>query len=162
MMTLKEKELVAVAISVVAGCKPCTDYHLKAVRKAKATEIEIQRAIADAISVRASAQQVMESYGLGELDVAHGVNERSDGKTRRLTELVSVGAAFAVNCTTNLAKHRAVAATIGITDDELQAVVRLARLIKAKAASHVEKIVKTGNEIQQVQPQRQAAAGICG
>ena len=37
-MNGNEKELVAVAISVAAGCKPCTDYHVEAVRKVGATE----------------------------------------------------------------------------------------------------------------------------
>ncbi len=160
MMTLKEKELVAVGISVVAGCKPCTDYHLRAVRKAKATNEEVRRVIADAIRVRASAQQVMENYGLGQLDTTRCVDECSAGKTRRLYELVSVGAAYAVNCTTNLEKHLAVAAALGITGDEVRAVIRLARLIKARAATHVEKLVKMSNETQQVQLQRQAAAGV--
>lgn len=162
MMTLKEKELVAVGISVVAGCKPCTDYHLRAVRKAKASDEEIRRVIDDAIRVRASAQQVMENYGLGQLDAAPSVDARSGGETRRLAELVSVGAAFAVRCTTNLEKHLAAAATLGITGDEVQAVIRLARLITAKAATHVEKLVESGGEVQQVQPQRRAPAGGCG
>ncbi len=43
-MRLKEKELAAVGISLAAGCRPCTDYHLKAVRQAKAGDEEISRA----------------------------------------------------------------------------------------------------------------------
>ena len=35
-MTPKEKELVAIGISVAAGCKPCTDHHVAVARKARA------------------------------------------------------------------------------------------------------------------------------
>ena len=35
-MTSKEKELVAIGISVAAGCKPCTDHHVAVARKARA------------------------------------------------------------------------------------------------------------------------------
>ena len=50
-ITAKEKELVAVGISVATGCKPCTDYHFKAVRKVRASDEEIRHAVADALSV---------------------------------------------------------------------------------------------------------------
>jgi AhpD family alkylhydroperoxidase len=43
-ITKKEKELAAVGISIAAGCKPCTDYHMKAVREAGASDDEIRRA----------------------------------------------------------------------------------------------------------------------
>jgi AhpD family alkylhydroperoxidase len=162
MMTVKEKELVAVGISVAAGCKPCTDYHLGSVRKTKATDDEIRGIIAVAVSVRANAERVMENYGLGQLGAARRADDYGDTATDRLAELVSIGAAFAVNCATNLEQHLAAAAAIGITDDEVQAVIRLARIIKAKAATHVKKLVKTGNKIEQVRPQRHAAAAGCG
>ncbi len=43
-ITPKEKELVAVAISVAAGCKPCTDHHVAVARKARATDAAIGQA----------------------------------------------------------------------------------------------------------------------
>ena len=50
-ITVKEKELAAVGISVASGCKPCTNYHVKAVREAGASDEEIKQAVADALSV---------------------------------------------------------------------------------------------------------------
>ena len=41
-ISLKEKELAAVGISIGAGCRPCTDYHLDAVRKSGASDAEIR------------------------------------------------------------------------------------------------------------------------
>ena len=51
----KEKELAAVGISIAAGCKPCTDFHMKAVREAGASDDEIRRAIEDAVALRNAA-----------------------------------------------------------------------------------------------------------
>ena len=57
-ITPKEKELAAVGISVATGCKPCTDHHMKAVRKAGASEKEIKQAVADALEVRKDATEI--------------------------------------------------------------------------------------------------------
>jgi AhpD family alkylhydroperoxidase len=66
-ITKKEKELAAVGISIAAGCKPCTDYHMKAVRQAGASDGEIRQAVQDAVSLRNAATAVMEKYGLSHL-----------------------------------------------------------------------------------------------
>jgi AhpD family alkylhydroperoxidase len=72
----KEKELTAVGISIAAGCKPCTDYHVKAVREAGASDDEIRRAIEDAVAVRNAATLIMRDYGhshLGDAQHEEGV-----------------------------------------------------------------------------------------
>jgi AhpD family alkylhydroperoxidase len=48
----KEKELAAVGISIAAGCKPCTDFHVKKAREVGASEAEIKQSMSDAVSVR--------------------------------------------------------------------------------------------------------------
>ncbi len=140
-LRLKERELAAVGASVAAGCKPCTDYHVKAARKAKLTDGEIRQAIDDAMGVRQNALEVMKAYGLHHL----GESEEVGGggccePTTRIKELVSIAAAFAVNCTTNLEKHLAAAKALGVGGKEIHDVIELAGLIKGKAASHVEKM----------------------
>ena len=47
-MTLRLKEKELAAVGVVTGCKPCTDYHVKAAREARASDEEIKQAVADA------------------------------------------------------------------------------------------------------------------
>jgi AhpD family alkylhydroperoxidase len=140
-LRLKERELAAVGASVAAGCKPCTDYHVKAAREAKLGDDEIRQAINDAMVVRQNALEAMKAYGLQHL--GEGVDDPGDhgGESTRIKELVAVAAAFAVNCTTNLERHLAAARTLGITDDEIGEVTKLATFIKGKAASHVEKMV---------------------
>jgi AhpD family alkylhydroperoxidase len=42
-MPIRNKELAEVGIFIAAGCKPCTDYHMKAVRQAGALDSEFDR-----------------------------------------------------------------------------------------------------------------------
>jgi len=62
-LTMLEKELVAV--SVAAGCRPCTTYHLAEVRRAGATDAGIEKAVAGAVCVRTSATEGMRRHALG-------------------------------------------------------------------------------------------------
>ena len=110
----KEKELAAVGISIAAGCKPCTDYHMKAVREAGASDDEIERAIEDAVAVRNTATSVMRDYGRSHLGGTE--HEETDAKPRdRLAELVGIGAAFAVNCVSSLENYSRHAKSGGVT-----------------------------------------------
>ncbi|NQU56400.1 MAG: carboxymuconolactone decarboxylase family protein [Rhodospirillales bacterium] len=159
-LRLKERELVAVGASVAAGCKPCTDYHFKAARKAKLSDDEIRQAINNAMSVRQSALEIMKDYGLQYLGEGVDVPADNGGESTRIRELVAVAAAFAVNCTSNLERHLGAAKTLGITDDEIDEVIKLARFIKGKAASHVEKIVTPEEDIEQIADTSPAAKAV--
>jgi AhpD family alkylhydroperoxidase len=142
-LTVKEKELVNIGASVATGCRPCTDYHFKKLRAANACDKEIEQAITDAMTVRDSARTIMESHGLKHLGIEKPTeNGDSVGETTRIKELVSVGAAFAVNCTANLEKHMAAARAVGITEDEIRSVLDAAAFIKGEAQHYVDQIAK--------------------
>ena len=149
-ITVKERELAAVGISVASGCKPCTNYHVKAVREAGASDEEIKRAVTDSLSVRKSATYFMKTHALARLG-QEGSHSDADGpdSTNRVRELISVGAAFGVNCTSNLEAHLAVAET-----------AKLAAFIKERAASHVERLVRTPEEKDQATAQRRSEAEV--
>lgn len=141
-LTPEEKELVAVGISVAAGCRPCTSYHLKQVRKTGATEDEIRQAVVDALCVRNSATEIMRRHGLELGDVDGEVAGCGCScETARIGELVSIGAAFAVNCSANLAEHLQTSQSVEVTEDDVAAIAELAAFIKKMAASHVERLV---------------------
>jgi AhpD family alkylhydroperoxidase len=141
-LTLKERELVAVGSSLAAGCKPCTNYHLREVRQAEASDAEIHQAVADALQVRRDATQVMERHGRERLGASREDAGRSSSEpATRIRELVSVGAAFAVNCTSSLERHLKAGQRVGIAEEEIQEVVGLAAFIRRMAASHVERLV---------------------
>jgi AhpD family alkylhydroperoxidase len=154
-LRLKERELVAVGASVAAGCKPCTDYHVKAARKAKAADDEIRQAIADAMEVRGQAQAIMAAHGLAQLGIASEPGEaRIPPESTRIRELVAIGAAFAVNCTASLERHLAQAGRFAITAEDVDSVVKLARFIKGEAASHVDKAVGLDEAEEEAPPEK--------
>ena len=141
-LSVKERELVAVGISLAAGCKTCTNFHFKKVRGAGASDEEIEQAMTDAIAVRDKAKRIMQWHGLRLLGLGKARDEEdASSETSRMTELVSVGAAFVVNCTSSLEKHLAAARDTGVADDEIEAVLDLSRFIKGKADSLCCKLI---------------------
>jgi AhpD family alkylhydroperoxidase len=141
-LTLKEKELVAVGSSVAAGCRPCTNYHVREVRKADASDPEIRRAIEIAVSVRREATEAMEAHGLRHLGARNDLHDSGgSGPATRIDKLVSIGAAFGVNCTSSLERYLKAGQLTGIAEEEIREVVTLGAFIKKMAASHVEKLV---------------------
>lgn len=141
----REKELTAVAISVAAGCKPCTNYHVKAVREAGASDAEIKQAVADAVAVRERATQIMQAHALGRLgEVEQGSVSTPLAGATRMQVLVSIGAAFGVNCVKTLEKNLAAAEAVGLSQDDIAKIVKLAILIKGRASFHVERLVGEG------------------
>ncbi len=146
-ITPKEKELVAIGISVAAGCKPCTDHHVNVARKARATDEEIRRAVADALGVRRKASDFMEAHALAHLrekPKLGGVGLVAE--LSRIKALVAVGAAFAVNCVSSVEHHLAAADVSGVSQDDIVEIVKLAVFIKKMAASHVERLVGMSEE----------------
>jgi AhpD family alkylhydroperoxidase len=159
-ITAKEKELVAVGISVATGCKPCTDYHFKAVRKARVSDEEIRQAVADALSVRESATKVMEAYALahlGEKPLDSGSSSAEEAN--RIKELVSIGAAFGVNGVLSLENHLAAAKRMNIPSEDIATILKLGEFIKGKAASHVKRLAGTTLEEEQLTAYQEEVGG---
>jgi len=143
-MNLQEKELVYFGASVAAGCKPCATYHYEKAQKLGVSDKEIKQAISDAMRVRDSANRKMEQHSLELIGMTQNQEDAIDTQgTTRITELVSIASAFAVNCTSNLEKHIAAARTVGISEYEIYSVImRVALGVKGEAASHVDQIVE--------------------
>jgi AhpD family alkylhydroperoxidase len=139
-LTRKEKELVAIGASIAAGCQSCTAHHFKAVRQAGATEAEIRQAVDAASCVRNSATKIM--TGLAEKYLGNGraVEEPCSSSKPLIDELVSIGAALAVNCATNLETHLQAAQTAGATERQIQTALGVARAIKKVAEQKAEAI----------------------
>lgn len=156
-ITNLEKELAAVGISIAAGCKPCTDFHMKAVRKAGAAEPAVRAAVEQAAAVRAAANGVMHAYGLAHLG-DDATAPAAPGAADRQAVLTGLGAAFAVNCTSTLEQHIAAAGDAGVATEEIVEVARLARFVKGKAASHVDRRIEVLEKEGEVEP----AAACCG
>ena len=140
-ITPKEKEVSAVGISVAAGCMPCTNYHVKAAREAGASNEEMRQAVAYAVLLQKSSLRIMEEYAMARLGQRKHEGELDHPDvTGRLKELVMVGVAFAANSLPNLKKHLAAAESVGISQQEIAEILKLAKFIKEKGASHVERL----------------------
>jgi AhpD family alkylhydroperoxidase len=139
-LTQKEKELVAIGASIAAGCQPCTTHHFEAVRQAGATETEIRQAVDAALGVRHSATKIM--AGLAEMHLGNGhlVEEPCCSSKPLIGEVVSIGAALAVNCVTNLETHLQAARQGGATERQIQTALGVARAIKKVAEQKAETI----------------------
>ncbi len=141
-LTIKEKELVYIGASVASGCKPCTSFHYEKALQTGASDEEIKTAISDALSVRDSANKIMENHALKLI----GINiNHDDGKgnsaVSRISLRVSIAAAFAVNCTSSLEQNITAGRANGISDAEIYSVLMRAGVrVKGEAASHVDRI----------------------
>lgn len=132
-LTDLDKELVAVAISVAAGCRPCITHHLVVARRAGGGDEAIENAVTIAGRVRSSAGESMRRHALG-LDATHD----GYGPGCPLDELMALGAALVVNCTAGIDRHRAAVLSLGIPGDRIDEVFALAAMIRAQAIGHAE------------------------
>lgn len=140
-LTQKEKELVAVGASIAAGCQPCAMHHFKAVRAAGATEAEIRQAVDNARCVRNSASQIMAGLARKHLGDRHAAEGPCCSEKPLIGELVSAGAALAVNCATSLETHLKAARAAGASDRQIQTALGMARTVKKMAAKKAEAAV---------------------
>jgi AhpD family alkylhydroperoxidase len=141
--TEKEKELVAVGASVAAGCVPCTQYHVKAVRSAGASIEEITHAVDTALCIRAGAKSVMAHVAYEAL----GLPTQPDSPCcalgdDRVTQLVSIAAAVAVNCPSIFQSQIAAGRAAGVSDHDIRLAVALAQMIRAKATEKMDAAAK--------------------
>lgn len=74
-MNQKTKELIGVAVSVVAKCQPCLEYHVAEARKAGACDEEMNVAIRLAQAVHRAGDEQMAKFvskTLGEIPEGEG------------------------------------------------------------------------------------------
>jgi AhpD family alkylhydroperoxidase len=146
-LSQKERELVSIGASVASGCELCTEVHVRDARKEGASDDEIATSMTRALAVRESAHRVMKRHALkvlgrrlfGVASDDPGVGGEKSTATReppkRIDALVSIAASHAVNCPGVLEEHAEAALELGVTEQEIQSVLRLSKFIKGKADS---------------------------
>ncbi len=163
-LTEEEKELVAISISIAAGCRPCTDYHIDKCRQIGTAETAIEKAIALAISQREEAAALMRQYALSKIGSDASL-PAPQVPSNRMTALIAIGAVHGVNCTASLETNLTSSKHTGVTNDDLAEVQKLAHFIKTKAASHVEKMFELDGNVLQTEKNEAHQADIencCG
>jgi len=141
-ITPQERELVIISAAVGSGCKTCIKQDMLIANQLRVSGADIAATVAVAIEIRRNATNDIENF----VSSDHGETLKlklsaSVEHNQRITALVSVSAAFAVNCVNNLKQQIAIAKSVGISNRELDAVVSLSSFIKAMAASHVERLM---------------------
>jgi AhpD family alkylhydroperoxidase len=131
-------ELIAVAVSAAAGCRPCTEFHVKAARAAGATPGQIRRAAEDAERVTRDAASAMTELVV---EASGAPDAAADYGDPVLAELVPAGAAFAASWAAQVKERIEAAQRHGTTDRQVEATLRIARMIKGVAADRAEAAV---------------------
>jgi AhpD family alkylhydroperoxidase len=146
-LSQKERELASIGASVASGCERCVEVHVRDARKEGASDDEIAASMTRALEVRESAARVMQRHTLNVLGRrlfgaaskepdAGGEECAATGEPpKRIDALVSIAASHAVNCPGVLEKHAEAALELGVTEREIQSVLRLSKFIKGKADS---------------------------
>jgi alkylhydroperoxidase/carboxymuconolactone decarboxylase family protein YurZ len=139
-ITPQERELVIIGVSVASGSKGNLRESVMVAHQLHVPDEAIEDTISNALRIRRTATESMENF------VSAGFAEQTESESgaddlQRIQALVSVGAAFAVNCVASLDDEVAKAKVIGIPEEDLDAVVSLTAFMKAMAASHVERFM---------------------
>ena len=138
----KQKELIAVACAVSAGCQRCCNYHFKKVFEVGANLDEVQKAVEDATNTIQHADEMMQrkAYALMEVsrqEVPLTIAAGGD----HLTALVKLGAAVASSCTPTIRGHLAVAQLSGVTANEIKVTIKLAKIVLGKASEFADQAI---------------------
>ena len=141
-ITPQERELVIIGIAVASGCKSSLRESATVARQLHVSDKDIDDTIAAAIRIRQAATHSMEKFvSAGFTEAAESKPQPGGDNDQRIEALVSVGAAFAVNCVANLREQLANAKAAAIPDEDLHAVASLSAFMKVNAASHVERLM---------------------
>ncbi len=161
MLSDKDRELIGIGASIAAGCEPCAKFHLRAARIAGASEVEIGRAVNDALSVRDHATEAMAQVAAEYAD-ARILDAESGPQSMLLHELVSVSAAHALNSVGGLEMHVAAARKLGATEGQIRSAIKIASAIKATASGQLDRHeVAPGLQAAQTTAEERSANGDC-
>ena len=119
-LSQQEKELIAVASAVSAGCQRCCNFHFKKVFEVGASLEQVQKAVADAETTIRHADEMMQRHAYALMEVERDEVNLTADATDRMSTLVKLGAAVASNCTATIIAHLALAQSSGATEGEIR------------------------------------------
>ena len=136
-LTRADKELIAVAASLAAGCIPCTAHHAHAVREAGASEQDARWAAGIGLAVRRHSLAVMSSLAAEHFGTAVASDAdqlRDDGYVPELAPLVGVAAATAADCVPALEHYIDDARAAEIAENDIRRALGIGRVVRETAA----------------------------
>jgi len=138
-LTSKEREAVAIAAAIGTGCRPCTQYHVRAGLKADLSEDQVRQVICEAEALRIHAATGVADFARRLL----GGGEESDVPvcypSEPLQALAQVGAAAGGNAGHILDWLLPQARGLGLSNEALTEGVELAAMVKKMAAEFFRK-----------------------
>ncbi len=137
-LTTKEKELISVSASVAAGCRPCTEYHVKGAHAAGACDRSVTLAIETALAVRESATRAMSEWASRCQETRPELDAEFRAGKRAVTELAAVAAAAAVNSVPDLQARIETARQAGATPAQIRTAIAIAATIQRTAEQKVK------------------------
>ncbi len=141
----KEKELIAVAAAISAGCQKCANYHFKQAFEKGATKEEVEKAVRAATCVIGSSGEIMQRKAFELMEIEReDVPENCTDAEDRLTTLIKVAAAVASNNTNNIERYLALATSLGATHGEMTVAAKMAKAILNKAGEFADDVVREG------------------
>jgi AhpD family alkylhydroperoxidase len=161
-LTPKEKEIISLAVSVAAGCQPCTLHHLEAARAAGACGQGTTLAITVGADVRRAAAEAMAAWAFDQHGPIVKLTDDCLAQRELLAGLASLAAAFAVNSVAEFERLANEARLIGATDRQIEVAVGIARSIKSVASQKVEAAAQPFLAEPGAVSATKAASGSCG
>ena len=130
-----KKGQAAIGASIGAGCRPCIEHHVGAAREAGLSDDEIAGAVAEAEAVRGLAVELLTAR-IHELlgDSGAGAPPADAGGGSGTQGLAALGASIGGNAHSLLEGYVQAALANGLTADQVQAAIRMAEHVKARAA----------------------------
>lgn len=141
-LSQKEKELIAVGISVSAGCIKCSNYHFKQAFEEGATQDEVHQAVLAANDVIASSDEILlrNAYRLMGLTREEQPDIKAEPEDI-LIALIQIGAAVAANNEPNSKKYISIAQSLGASSSEIHLAIKMAKHILERAGEFADEAI---------------------
>ena len=132
-LSVREREVVAVGAAIGAGCRPCTQYHVRAGLKAGLSEEEIRLAVEEAEVLRIHAATSIADFARGLLGSPEERAAPLCSPADPFQALAQVGAATGSNAGQALDWLLPYARGLGLTNEALSEAVEMAGVVKRMA-----------------------------
>ena len=147
-LSQKEKELIAVGAAVSAGCAMCSNHHFKQAFKRGATKDEVHHAVIAATAVMEDSMGDLQRTTHRLMDMEPQESHISDVETtEKLTALIKLAAAVAVNNVIYSKRYIGIADKLGASSRELHSTIKLVRVIQKRAGKFVDEAIEEAFEV---------------
>lgn len=138
-LSWKEMEIVNLGISIAAGCRPCTKYHVKKCREAGLSDAFISDVIerAEQVSIQAIKTLSAKAYETLNCNIRKELLFLAE-KDNSTNILIGLAVAYTINSTVLLGEYLNHAIQMKISKEKISEIIAISKFIFYKAKSHVD------------------------